>query len=138
MVVHKRCHEKVVCKCTGNGVEENSGDAGDAALGRFNIDLPHHFDAHFYTRPTFCDHCGSLLYGLSHQGLQCSCCKMNVHKRCQHNAIHNCGINTKEIGAALANLGLTGNRMNARYTKKVRGTQNKKILEQFSSDKNFL
>ncbi|KHJ91232.1 hypothetical protein OESDEN_08908 [Oesophagostomum dentatum] len=37
---------------------------------------------------------------------------------CQHNTIHNCGINTKEIGAALANLGLTGNRMNARYTKK--------------------
>ncbi|KHJ81876.1 phorbol esters/diacylglycerol binding domain protein [Oesophagostomum dentatum] len=31
MVVHKRCHEKVVCKCTGNGVEENSGDAGDVS-----------------------------------------------------------------------------------------------------------
>ncbi|KAH7730321.1 kinase C eta type [Aphelenchoides avenae] len=123
VVVHKRCHMEVVWKCPGNktdAVEELNTDPNstDHGLGRFNINMPHRFAVHSYKRFTFCDHCGSMLYGLMNQGLQCSVCKLNVHKRCQRNVANNCGINAKQMAQELAQLGLTGDKMSIRGKRK--------------------
>uniref|UniRef100_A0A0N5B845 Protein kinase C n=1 Tax=Strongyloides papillosus TaxID=174720 RepID=A0A0N5B845_STREA len=121
VVVHKRCHLDVVWKCPGNkgdAIDEIASDIHEQGLGRFNINIPHRFAVHSYKRPTFCDHCGSMLYGLINQGLQCSTCKLNVHKRCQKNVANSCGINAKQMASELAQLGLTGDKMSLKVKKK--------------------
>lgn len=74
---------------------------------RFSVNVPHRFVMHTYKRFTFCDHCGSLLYGLFKQGLQCEVCSMNVHKRCQKNVANNCGIDTKKMALLLNEMGIS-------------------------------
>nr|CAB3265162.1 protein kinase C-like 1B [Phallusia mammillata] len=92
-VVHKRCHTQVLRKCPGCKGEV----AEDPLLGRINFNVPHKFRSHNYSFFTFCDHCGSLLYGLYSQGMQCKACKLNVHKRCAANIPNTCGINDKAL-----------------------------------------
>lgn len=36
-----------------------------------------------YNRATWCDHCNKFIWGVVLQGLQCSACKLNVHRRCK-------------------------------------------------------
>ncbi|KAK8727180.1 hypothetical protein OTU49_009731 [Cherax quadricarinatus] len=108
-VIHKRCHQSVVTRCPGSkSIETTSEEPSVKGSGqqRFNVNVPHRFSVHSYKRFTFCDHCGSLLYGLIRQGLQCEVCNMNVHKRCQKNVANNCGIDVKQLSEILTAMGI--------------------------------
>ncbi|XP_058417119.1 protein kinase C delta type isoform X1 [Diceros bicornis minor] len=96
--IHKKCIDKIIGRCTGTAA--NSRDT-IFQKERFNIDMPHRFKVYNYMSPTFCDHCGSLLWGLVKQGLKCEDCGMNVHHKCQRKVANLCGINQKLLAEAL-------------------------------------
>lgn len=112
-VVHKRCHEFITTKCPG--VKDTDTEENQSA--RFKINVPHRFTIHTYKRFTWCDHCGSLLYGLFKQGLQCEACLTNVHKRCQKNVANNCGINARQLADILNDMGLTPSQFSKKQKK---------------------
>uniref|UniRef100_A0A7N8XQI2 Protein kinase C n=1 Tax=Mastacembelus armatus TaxID=205130 RepID=A0A7N8XQI2_9TELE len=97
--IHKKCIEKIIGRCTGTAA--NSRDTM-VSKERFKIDMPHRFKYYNYKSPTFCDHCGSLLWGLYRQGLKCEDCGMNVHSYCQAKVANLCGINQKLLAEALS------------------------------------
>ncbi|KAM3843664.1 protein kinase C delta type isoform 1-T2 [Vipera latastei] len=96
--IHKKCIDKIIGRCTGTAA--NSRDTV-FQKERFHIDMPHRFKVYNYMSPTFCDHCGSLLWGLVKQGLKCEECGMNVHHKCQKKVANLCGINQKLLAEAL-------------------------------------
>uniref|UniRef100_A0A7N8X6V6 Protein kinase C n=1 Tax=Mastacembelus armatus TaxID=205130 RepID=A0A7N8X6V6_9TELE len=96
--IHKKCIDKIIGRCTGTAA--NSRDTV-FQKERFKIDMPHRFKTNNYMSPTFCDHCGSLLWGLVKQGLKCEDCAMNVHHKCQDKVANLCGINQKLLAEAL-------------------------------------
>uniref|UniRef100_A0A3Q3JQ40 non-specific serine/threonine protein kinase n=1 Tax=Monopterus albus TaxID=43700 RepID=A0A3Q3JQ40_MONAL len=52
--------------------------------------VPHTFHIHSYTKPTVCQYCHRLLKGLFRQGLQCSDCRFNCHRRCERLVPRDC------------------------------------------------
>ncbi|CAM9915563.1 unnamed protein product [Lampetra planeri] len=113
-VVHKRCHELIITKCPGMKKEAQD----EVGSQRFSVNVPHKFSIHNYKVPTFCDHCGSLLWGLLRQGLQCKVCKMNVHRRCEQNVAPSCGVDARGIAKVLAEIGVTPDKIHQSTIKK--------------------
>jgi len=96
--VHKRCHANVLGRCPGNAKDSRETKM---LTERFNINVPHRFKVHNYLSPTFCDHCGTLLYGLFRQGLKCQECNVNCHKKCEKHMPNLCGVNQKILSEVL-------------------------------------
>ncbi|XP_024152436.1 protein kinase C epsilon type isoform X4 [Oryzias melastigma] len=123
-VVHKRCHELIITKCAGMKKQDNT--VGEpVGSQRFSVNVPHKFSIHNFKVLTFCDHCGSLLWGLLRQGLQCKVCKVNVHRRCESNVAPNCGVDARGIAKVLSDLGVTPDKISnsAQRRKKIQDSQ---------------
>lgn len=113
LVSHKRCHELVVTRCSaGKGIPDS--DPLDSKRTRFGMNIPHKFKEHSFKKPTFCDHCGSLLYGLYKQGLLCvhDHCNISIHKKCEKNVPNNCGVDQKQLAEKLLSIGKTSDGIN--------------------------
>ena len=52
---------------------------------KFEARIAHNFNLKTYGVPTFCELCGSLLWGITKQGYQCTSpnCFLNVHNECR-------------------------------------------------------
>ncbi|XP_056156078.1 protein kinase D4 [Lampris incognitus] len=61
--------------------------------------VPHTFHIHSYTKPTVCQYCRRLLKGLFRQGLQCSDCRFNCHRRCEPFVPRDCPGERRGTGA---------------------------------------
>ncbi|XP_051504284.1 protein kinase C epsilon type-like [Myxocyprinus asiaticus] len=120
-VVHKRCHELIITKCAGLKKQEDTAE--EVGSQRFSVNMPHKFSIHNYKVLTFCDHCGSLLWGLLRQGLQCRVCKMNVHKRCENNVAPNCGVDARGIAKVLSDLGVTPDKLSGSVQRRKKISQ---------------
>ncbi|XP_046580250.1 protein kinase C delta type-like isoform X2 [Haliotis rubra] len=137
--VHKKCHDKMLCDCPGSAKDSRETKM---LTKRFKIDMPHRFRVNNYMSPTFCDHCGTLLYGLFRQGLKCEVCSVNCHKKCEKFMPNLCGVNQKLLADALADVYPSGGRSKPASTSPSTDTTmteiaNEAAAEEDSDDENY-
>jgi len=100
MTLHKWCYTKIVTPCPGSTLSQQGGR--DAM--KFEARIAHNFKLKTYGKPTFCELCGSLLWGITKQGYQCTSpnCYLNVHNECRENAGNlPCGVDRTKYAAVM-------------------------------------
>jgi len=104
-VIHKKCLHMVVTMCSGDSkhVTDMTSEI-DAKISRLKLEVHHKWKDKTYKSPTFCEHCGSLLWGLYNQGIRCKSCKMDVHRRCKERVTNFCGVDPKQLREALTTI----------------------------------
>lgn len=76
-------------------VEETTMEATDS----------HSFKSTNLKKPTWCDHCGKMIWGLYNQGQKCGECGIKIHHKCHHSVSDFCGnppkgtVYNKNLGA---------------------------------------
>ncbi|KAM3857583.1 LOW QUALITY PROTEIN: protein kinase D4 [Diretmus argenteus] len=63
---------------------------------------PHSLVVQSYRTPTFCHHCGEMLWGLVRQGLKCEGCGLDFHKRCALQLPSNCSRVRRQVGPSIS------------------------------------
>lgn len=122
LVTHKRCHELVVTRCPGNKDAREGDLLNQTGSSRFGMNIHHKFKDHSFKKPTFCDHCGSLIYGIYKQGLVCEHCNITIHYKCRKNMPNNCGVDQKQLAETLLSIGKTSDRINHETRVKLSST----------------
>ncbi|KAJ0006509.1 hypothetical protein NQD34_013782, partial [Periophthalmus magnuspinnatus] len=75
--------------------------SGSASVTEMRIH-PHSLVVQSYRTPTFCHHCGEMLWGLVRQGLKCTGCGLDFHKRCAIQLPNNCSRARRQVSTSLS------------------------------------
>ncbi|XP_023136187.1 serine/threonine-protein kinase D3 isoform X2 [Amphiprion ocellaris] len=75
--------------------------AGSASVNEMRF-CPHSLGVQSYRTPTFCHHCGEMLWGLVRQGLKCDGCGLDFHKRCAFHLPNNCSRARRQVSTSLS------------------------------------
>uniref|UniRef100_A0A096LYE2 Serine/threonine-protein kinase n=1 Tax=Poecilia formosa TaxID=48698 RepID=A0A096LYE2_POEFO len=119
--------------------------SASATMEDFQI-RPHSLFVHSYRAPTFCDHCGEMLWGLVRQGLKCEGCGLNYHKRCAFKIPNNCsGVrrrrnSTVSLTGGIVNVGrpLSAEPSPPHYTDDALLRRRKKCRERRASTQSYI
>uniref|UniRef100_A0A671VIU8 Protein kinase D4 n=1 Tax=Sparus aurata TaxID=8175 RepID=A0A671VIU8_SPAAU len=76
-------------------------DSGSASVTKMRI-RPHSLVVQSYRTPTFCNHCGEMLWGLVRQGLKCEGCGLDFHKRCAFQLPNNCSRARRQVSTSFS------------------------------------
>uniref|UniRef100_A0A671VGI5 protein kinase C n=1 Tax=Sparus aurata TaxID=8175 RepID=A0A671VGI5_SPAAU len=75
--------------------------SGSASVTKMRI-RPHSLVVQSYRTPTFCNHCGEMLWGLVRQGLKCEGCGLDFHKRCAFQLPNNCSRARRQVSTSFS------------------------------------
>ncbi|XP_043953253.1 serine/threonine-protein kinase D3-like isoform X4 [Gambusia affinis] len=75
--------------------------AGSASVAEMRM-RPHSLVVQSYRTPTFCHHCGEMLWGLVRQGLKCEGCGLDFHKRCAFLLPNDCSRIRRQVSTSFS------------------------------------